>query len=193
MFTFGVWLNEPGPHDSHADHEACPAQPVDDKGYQDGHDASAVVFIETVERQDSEGRQVVWPTEEFDCHPLWPAICKSCGAAVTDDWVRQVNQSRYLAAGDGRKWCDREIPAGAMWDAVWLHGTDWCGADGVSLQVMLPPGGPSDEWCADCPSTGGKPWERVGDPRDPPSLSVTPSILTPRYHGYLTAGFLVEC
>lgn len=83
-----------------------------------------------------------------------------------------------------------------MLDAFW-HARK--GPDGIALVVVLPPAKEdtrSNWWHVDGPSrNNGEPgpgWTRTGDPRNPPSLSVSPSILTDGYHGFLTAGVLTD-
>lgn len=194
-FTFDEYVGEPGRAGVNGFHEACPAQPLSDEGYQSGHSASVVVLEYAPMHRDpidSEGRQGVWPTGEWR-DDQWPTVCAGCGAACADGWERQANQDEYLRDADGNQWPQSELPIGALWDAPWLHGTTWIGEDGISLHVMLPPGRASDTWSPDCPSTNGRPWSRTGDPRQPDTLNVEPSILTPYWHGHLRPGQLVEC
>jgi hypothetical protein len=66
--------------------------------------------------------------------------------------------------------------------------------DGLTVVVITPDG----PWIVDGPSYDGSahhacPWTRTGDPRQPATLSVTPSINFPgRYHGWLRDGHLVD-
>lgn len=130
-------------------------------------------------------------------------------------WVEPTNEDpgaerRWVRPGwdytDG--WTDRTLPPGAMLDAWWYHEiTGWTGPDGIALVVVLPPEHVrSDEgyvgrvdnrgnwWHVDGPSRNngvpGPGWTRTGDPRNPPTLSVIPSINTCDYHGFLTNGVL---
>jgi hypothetical protein len=61
-------------------------------------------------------------------------------------------------------------------------------ANRLPLTVMLPDGG---VWCVDArastPGAGG--WDVTGTP---PNITVRPSILTDRYHGWLTDGVLSD-
>ena len=60
--------------------------------------------------------------------------------------------------------------------------------DGKSLVVTLPS---LEHWYIDGPSSNGGGWTRTGSVEDG-TLNVTPSILTPKYHGFLRDGHLVE-
>ena len=79
---------------------------------------------------------------------------------------------------------------GAMFDA-----TDWSPwrsrgtPDGKVWGVVTPPGDPHDVWIIDSEASSGGHWTRTGTP---PRLTVTPSILMPRYHGFLTDGVLTD-
>jgi hypothetical protein len=55
--------------------------------------------------------------------------------------------------------------------------------------VVLPPGEAYDIWTIDGLASSGGRWTRTGEA---PNFTVTPSILTPKYHGYLTAGVLTD-
>lgn len=131
--------------------------------------------------------------------PRWPLACV-CGYAFTrsdelvasplagvlehgDPW--QLFTRRLWRAPDGAIYTIEDAPPGAMWNAWWLADHDrWCGPDGMSVFVKLPGG---YEWGIDCPSTSGSPWTRTGIP---PVLTVSPSILSPNYHGWLKDGVL---
>jgi hypothetical protein len=83
-------------------------------------------------------------------------------------------------------------PVGAMWDCDWFAGCHESSGlkydrhpDGMVLCVRCPDG----DWLIDGPSQGGGRWERTGEA---PNITVTPSILQPRYHGWLRDGYLVE-
>ena len=60
--------------------------------------------------------------------------------------------------------------------------------DGKSLVVTLPS---LETWYIDGPSANGAGWTRTGSVEEG-TLNVTPSILTPKYHGFLRDGYLVE-
>lgn len=115
--------------------------------------------------------------------PRWPQVCDVCGTPFksTDCW--QHNMERlFKGAPDGKLYTTRNMPPGAMFNADWLQK----GPDGIALAVVLPS---RDLWCPDMPSTSGTPWTRTGTI---PKVTCTPSILTSRYHGFLTDGFLRE-
>lgn len=121
--------------------------------------------------------------------PRWPKKCDSCDYVFkdTDYWQHNVSQY-FMDARNGRRYTTRNMPPGAMYDAKWW---DTPGPDGISLAVVLPPEGGSDVWHPDSPPvSGGSPWTRTGVI---PKVTCTPSILTPRYHGFLTNGWLIEC
>lgn len=146
---------------------------------------------------NTDGYVKVLPLENYAGHPLWPVAC-ACGYIFADDDEWQVDQEPIYRADDGREWPHRSLPVGAMQDAAWLHGFG-TGPDGIALVVVLPPEAAdtrSHWWHVDGPSRNngvpGPGWTRTGDPRNPPSLSVTPSILTPDYHGFLTNGILTD-
>jgi hypothetical protein len=130
----------------------------------------------------------------FAGDPRWPTSCE-CGYEFKPEDERQVFRVRIYRAADGREWPLRQLPPGAMYDATWYHGMQHCcGPDGIALVVILPPAsGDADWWHVDGsannnPSPQG--WTRTGTI---PNVTATPSILTPRYHGWLRDGKLVEC
>lgn len=161
-----------------------------------GHNASV----------ELEGAHAVERTEEGYVGPLpkdlvphddprWPKECATCGRPFpdTDEW--QVNVLEDWARTDTGEVVSRNgvrgLPPGAMWDAWWWPHR-YRHPDGISLCVQLPDG---LGWLVDGPPRDAPPeahWERTGDPRAvPPTVSATPSILTPGYHGFLTGGKLV--
>lgn len=120
--------------------------------------------------------------------PRWPATCL-CGYAFKagDEWQCNVDRL-FKGPPDGRLYTTRDMPPGAMYDATWWNVP---GPDGVTLTVVLPPNGGDDVWHPDSPSSNSNtPWTRTGEI---PRVTCTPSILTPRYHGFLTDGWLIEC
>lgn len=120
--------------------------------------------------------------------PRWPAKCDQCGAPFPEFATWQVFQELiYRRADSGQEMTLRDAPPGAMWDAGWYWEK---GPDGKSLCVCLPPGGGLDYWHVDGPAKGGGRWTRTGVP---PNVTANPSILTPRYHGWLRDGRLVDC
>lgn len=124
--------------------------------------------------------------ENYRSDPRWPTHCV-CGYEFTpeDEW--QVNQEPVYESADGRKaWTSpaygREPTPGAMFDTKWRPSDRK--EDGLSISVVCPDGA---VWLIDGQASGGGYWTRQGTP---PKLTVTPSILTPGYHGYLTDGIL---
>jgi hypothetical protein len=120
----------------------------------------------------------------------WPHYC-ACGYAFKDSDPWQVNAERlYRRTDTGEVMNLVDMPAGAMWDAFWLHGF-WTGPDGKSIAVRLPGG---FDWYMDSPANNsGTPWQRSGTM---PKITARPSILvtgTNGYHGWLTDGVLTEC
>lgn len=116
--------------------------------------------------------------------PRWPRQC-ACGYAFRpDDQSQKWVESLYRRLDTGELVTLREAPPGAMWDATWMPGGR--GPDGRSLCVKLPDG---REWWVDGPSANGPGWERRGEP---PTISASPSIATPGYHGWLVDGVLSD-
>jgi hypothetical protein len=120
--------------------------------------------------------------------PRWPAKCDECSYQFreADEW-QLYREVIFVRPDTGETMTLRNCPPGAVWDAVWYPDK---GPDGRSLCVALPPNGGDDHWHIDGFSQSGGKWSRTGTGAN---LTVTPSILTPRYHGFLTGGFLVEC
>jgi hypothetical protein len=120
--------------------------------------------------------------------PRWPILCDQCGVVFPDSAQWQVFQeSIFRRADNGQDTTLRDAPPGAMYDAEWYP---MKGPDGRCLCVCLPPEGGLDYWCIDDVAVGGGKWTREGVP---PHVTARPSILTPRYHGFLTNGVLREC
>jgi len=115
--------------------------------------------------------------------PSWPRVCHVCGYQFREEDHWQHNVSRlFKGAPDGRLYTTRNAPPGAMYDATWWNHP---GPDGITLAIVLPPQGGDDIWMPD----DGR-WTRTGTI---PKVTCSPSILTPRYHGWLRDGFLEEC
>lgn len=163
------------------------------------HQAVVVIGREPV-RLSEEGAVRAIPDEEYAADERWPRAC-ACGYEFRADDLFQVNQEPiYVEPATGRTWAQRSLPVGAMFDAPWYR--PWgIGPDGIALMVVLPPetaDARTNFWHVDGPARnhegGSKPnaWSRTGDPRNPPTLSVTPSIQSGDYHGYLTAGVLTD-
>lgn len=113
--------------------------------------------------------------------PRWPERC-ACGYVFQLDDQWDVFRDRIYSNGLPL----REQPAGAMYDAYW-YPEKRRGADGKCLIVVLPDG---HTWNVDGPASNGPGWTREGVP---PLVTARPSIQSPKWHGYLTAGELVEC
>jgi hypothetical protein len=173
-FTYGLGCGERAS-------DPCPAGPMG------GHDAT--VPFRSVSGDD------LWPAITRGAYlgsyehvapahddPRWPALCQQCSAPMPACTEWQVFQERIWRRTDtGSLLSLREAPPGAMWIADWLDN---------HLQVALPPGGGMDYWDVDGSASNGPGWTRTGEP---PNVTAAPSILTPRYHGYLRGGFLESC
>lgn len=86
-----------------------------------------------------------FPTPALD-DPRWPVQC-DCGYKFveTDTW--QVFTEQLYMTPEADIYSLDSAPAGAMWDAEWLHDHDFMtGPDGISLHVKLPDG---HYWCVD--------------------------------------------
>jgi hypothetical protein len=120
--------------------------------------------------------------------PRWPGQCVNRGCpyqfAPEDEW--QVSPRHlYARVGDpSTTFKEDEIPPGAMFDALWLP---WTGPDGKSWSVILPPGGMNNVWHIDGQAASGGHWARTGEA---PNITASPSIKSPRYHGFLQNGVL---
>jgi hypothetical protein len=143
--------------------------------------------------------------------PAWPARCQRCPYAfIPGDQWQEWEEPILLGAGRAWIWhtgfgappgCAVAGP-GAMRDGWWLPG-NWKGPDGIGLIVRCPdPDSPDSprahDWIVDGPAASGGRWTRTGNPHDPPTLTVTPSIAAGDparpgyYHGFLTAGQLTD-
>lgn len=143
----------------------------------------------------------------------WPRACGRCGHpfAGTDRW-QEWAETLYRRADGALVMLHTGLPGppgaqpahaagpGAMWDGWWLP-EDWRGPDGIGLIVRCPdPAQPArafpHDWTVDAVATGGGRWTRTGDPRDPATLTVSPSIAIGHpgsdgyYHGFLQGGAL---
>ena len=149
------------------------------------HDASSVVYMSREKLPDDISR---CDTEDVDrSNLLWPKTC-SCGYEFADSDHWQVCITQLYCCPDGALVILNEAPPGAMWFADWMAELGIEGPDGHVLVVALPPkGGLNDVWVIDQKSQNGSGWTRTGVP---PTVTVTPSILTPRYHGFLRDGYL---
>jgi hypothetical protein len=121
--------------------------------------------------------------------PRWPACCDTCGKPFRSDSNWQHNVHRLFSGSpDGKLYTTRNMTPGSMYDASWWPVST---EDRKVVCVVLPPGGSdADHWIVDGPSKSGGAWTRSGVV---PKITARPSIMTPRYHGFLTDGVLVEC
>lgn len=157
-----------------------------------GHQASVTLDIAPITR-DMRGFLVKGDERPNRDDPRWPAHCEHCGYAFEDDDPRVLDLDEIYLTPDGRQvhlsTRRRELlgvapaSAGAMWNAPWMADA-WQGPDGRALYLRLPDG---HDWFVDGPSRNGGSWTRSGEP---PHLTVTPSIASPGYHGWLSAGVL---
>lgn len=131
-----------------------------------------------------------WPHSD----PRWPLVC-GCGYTFVeaDEWQLQYHQI-YRRADTGEEYSFYEMPPGAMFRSEW-HEPHGAGPDGISLSVVLPPGGHAHIWHIDGPSfkngvqTHERGWTREGTP---PLITASPSIQTSKYHGWLRGGVLSD-
>lgn len=215
-FTYGLAKRDGVWEEPSRQRRGCPAaEPTDT--YWQGCDASADLGIEVPLRMsapDEHGHRtmlVVLGAKRIKAtDPRWPQVCERCGNPFERSDVRQWNQEEIYIRGDTgervafRGYGDKSM-AGALYDMWWRKGYQikcsdgslrgFTGPDGIALVAICPNGAP---WEVDGPSrsngTTGPGWTRTGDPRDPPSLSVQPSIIAGKpgepgtYHGYLQGG-----
>lgn len=175
-----------------------------------GHDATRIVErlrFEVVWKRDDEDGYVSMegvPDELVPAHTsrLWPRCCDRCGekfppkpagmwqAFVAQEFTRSDTGETFLERASGLQ---QPSMAGALYDATWLHGRAGESfykvrdrGDGIILLAVTPNGVP---WVVDGEASSGGYWERTGDPRNPETLTVSPSILVPGYHGFLQQGW----
>lgn len=124
--------------------------------------------------------------------PRWPQKCQWCEHRFAGfPFYPQVGQEIYYRGPGGDERLLRDWDPGASWFVDWM-GPVWVGPDGRTLMVKLPD---RVDWAVDgpagnAPDTSKPGWTRTGVP---PKVTARPSILTSKYHGFLTDGFLVEC
>lgn len=159
-------------------------------GYHNAHSAP-IGETEDDPTKDYHGSN---PPEVAPEDPRWPAAC-ACGYAFKPEDTRQVfAHPLYRRAGTEEIITLQDAPAGAIWDASWWPDK---GADGKAWSVRLPDG---SDWMSEggaanchCRKTATvaehRCWTRTGVA---PRLTVSPSIATPRWHGYLRDGVLVQ-
>lgn len=156
-----------------------------------GHSA-ATAFDPAPLMRDSRGFIVNKDTLARD-DPRWPTRCEACGYVFEADDPRVIDYDEIYLGPEGQRYHTRltrlpmpgaePAPPGAMWHAPWMADA-WRGPDGLALYLRLPDG---HDWFIDGPSRSGGYWTRSGTP---PRLTVTPSIASPGYHGWLNNGVL---
>ncbi len=167
-------------------HAKCPGP----FSYHNGHAPFPEGKCRTEKLDDGHG---VWRFDddhEIPPHddPQWPSKCDDCDYKFQDaDQWQLFHDVIFVRKDTGATMTLRDCPPGAMWDADWYPEK---GPDGLSVCVSLPPGGGHDYWHVDGYAKGGGKWTRTGTV---PNITANPSILTPRYHGWLRDGWLVEC
>lgn len=126
----------------------------------------------------------------------WPRRCEACGNRFPRgaQWQEHWHEG-FVRADTGETIWTRHVHgrelAGALYDARWLHDVGGQArnvqdrGDGIVLAAVCPNGLP---WIVDAEATGGGFWERTGDPRQPETLTASPSIRAGEYHGHLVAG-----
>lgn len=141
-------------------------------------------MVDAGECSDTEPSISIPSDSPFKHAGAWPTHC-ACGYMFLDSDEWQIAVDSIYRAADGREFLLKNVPPGAMWRATWYEQIkSWVGPDGKSYVVRLPDG---TDWPVDGPSSDGGHWTREGAP---PALTVRPSILTPKYHGWLTGGML---
>lgn len=132
-------------------------------------------------------------TDVMKADARWPKECE-CGHAFGDAESWQWNVDQLYEGPDGLLVADlNAAPPGATWDGYWYRraGSKDCqGPDGHTMIVSLLPGGSGDHWNVDGPGKGNARWTRTGTWE---RATASPSILTPRYHGFLREGRLESC
>jgi len=166
-------------------------------GYHD-----AMVLLDTVDVVlDGKGNRRT-PMDGEPPHEAWagwPSHC-DCGYEFQPDDEWQLFADRmYRRADTGELTTIRDAEPGAMWRVYWFESDPYrCGADGQSWCVRCPGGG---DWMIDgrasncCGAPGvtaqappHKCWTRSGTA---PRFTVSPSIQTFNWHGWLRDGQLV--
>lgn len=129
--------------------------------------------------------------------PRWPAECQKCFASVGVKFERTRSIApMYGVESDPMIRALEDAPPGWMWNRDDLP-EEWRGKDGMCLSMKLPDGA---DWLMDgpaqnCPDIahhghaghGECGWTRLGIA---PQITVTPSVSSPRFHGWLRDGVL---
>lgn len=174
-----------GRHDLHDDPAgACPLMPGSFSYHHAEHRVEDAPVRWTAPDQQDGRRWMRIDVDGYEDHPGWQLVATcGCGYEFTEHDRLQVIGDQFYERDDGQRWPMAALPIGAMLDCWWVP---WRGSDGVRLMVKLPPGGRTDWWHVDGPA-GNAPgllpgWTRTGTI---PLISVTPSIASPDYHGFL--------
>lgn len=129
------------------------------------------------------------PPEMVDrADPRWPKTCV-CGYAFTENDTWQIfANGLYRRKDNGEIMTWDDAPAGATAEATWWKDGEWMvklpdGNDFMTAQRATNCRCPKDNPSHRC-------WTTTGTP---PLLTVTPSIQTGRWHGFLTNGVLRTC
>jgi hypothetical protein len=166
---------------------------------------AAIVIDSVVCEEAPTSGHIEWPRDD----PRWPQACAQCGEPFKpSDWWLVDHDLVYRRLDTGDECTLRSAPAGACWDADWLHDHPaYVGPDGRCLIVRLPDG---RDWMIDSRAKNctlpddkvHKCWIRHGRPEDG-TLHVDKqgvtcaagdgSIATAGYHGFLHGGYLVRC
>jgi hypothetical protein len=171
-----------------------------------GYHDNSVVIGETPVTTDRNGYFRIQEEKPPHDDPRWPTRC-DCGYQFTDDDVWQLSwHVIYRRTDTGEETTLRDAAPGAMYYADWYSDVpEWCGPDGRALMVKTPDGHTwhVDGEASNCTRKGDKThkcWIRHGTP---PLVTVDKngvtcaagagSILTPKWHGFLRNGVLVEC
>lgn len=161
------------------------------------HDARSGLIEERPEREVPEGDSFhgctgTNPPEVPHDDARWPLRC-SCGYEFKPEDTWQVwADGLYRRADTGEIITWKDAPAGAVRDATWWPQK---GADGHAWVIMLPDG---SDWMTEgkagnckCPEDRAhRCWQRTGTA---PILTISPSIATPKWHGWLKDGVLTSC
>lgn len=172
----------------------CPAKPGE-HSYHDGsaHVGRVPVVYGKVDDEPTHSYIEETSVEGYHGDERWPIRC-ACGYEFGPDdhwqvlgrqvWRRPDTGEARALHGYWRN--DEQVPVwgpGAMFYAWWMEGwRDHLGPEGKCLSVVLPPSGSEHIWHIDGPASSGGHWSRTGEP---PLISVTPSISTGAYHGWL--------
>lgn len=169
-----------------------------------GHDAT-VVILEDAEASPvgADGYQHGSINEVAHDDPRWPQACSRCGAAFTSaqtgwqtnelDWYEGGGHRFSLGIGD---W---EAPVGAVIPAPWMEHLPDNGCP--SVRITLPDRERSDGLSTNVwlsrqqaslrrPSGSGELGPQWAISGSLPGITVTPSIDSPKWHGWIQGGVL---